>query len=63
MISDKIQNASKALGALAGVVSEEAWATIRCIRAELTDAADQAHEMETNMPVDVPPAETAPARA
>lgn len=51
MIAEKIQNANKALGALAGNVSDEAWAAIRCIRAELTDAADQVAEMESNCPV------------
>lgn len=51
MIAEKIQNASKALAALAGNVSDEAWAAIRCIRAELTDAAEQVQDMETNWPV------------
>lgn len=49
MIAEKIQNASKALGALAGRMDPEVWANIRCIRAELTDAADQVAELETNL--------------
>ncbi|MHC1700315.1 MAG: hypothetical protein AB9900_04945 [Humidesulfovibrio sp.] len=51
MIAEKIQNASKALGALGGQVNENVWAAIKCIRAELTDAADQVQDMETNWPV------------
>jgi hypothetical protein len=63
MIAEKIQNANKALGALAGTVPDETWANIRCIRAELTDAADQVAELETNLPVHDAPADAAPARA
>lgn len=51
MIAEKIQNASKALGALADRMDPEVWAAVRCIRAELTDAADQVEDMETNWPV------------
>jgi len=51
MIAAKIKNASKALGALGGQVDENVWAAIKCIRAELTDAADQVEDMENNWPV------------
>ncbi len=49
MIADKIKNASKALGVFGGKVNEEVWATIKCIRAELADAADQVAELESNL--------------
>ena len=49
MIADKIKNASKALGVFGGQVNEEVWATIKCIRAELADAADQVAELESNL--------------
>lgn len=56
MIADKIKNASKALGALGGQVNEDVWAAIKCIRAELVDAADQVEEIEANwdVPTNVP---------
>lgn len=46
MIAEKIRNATAALGVLAGQVPEEAWGLLRCVRAELLDAADSAEVME-----------------
>lgn len=49
MVYEKIMNVSKALGTLAGNVSEEQWAMIRMAKAELLDAADMARELESSM--------------
>ncbi|SNS06114.1 hypothetical protein SAMN04488503_2507 [Humidesulfovibrio mexicanus] len=50
MLAEKIRNARKALSALGGQVSEDAWAAIKCIQHELDDAGDQAEEIERNWP-------------
>ncbi len=56
MIADKIKNARKALSALGGKVDEDVWAAIKCVQAELDDAADQVEEIESNwdVPTNVP---------
>lgn len=46
MIAEKIRNASAALGVLAGQVTEDQWALLRCVKGELDDAAEQAGFME-----------------
>ncbi|MFZ5428075.1 MAG: hypothetical protein ACOZEN_14000 [Thermodesulfobacteriota bacterium] len=49
MIAEKIQSVRMALGVLAGQVSEEQWEMIKMARAELSDAADTAKEMESRL--------------
>ena len=49
MIQEKITDAALALGNLAGQVSEEQWETIRLVRQELFDAADQADHLERGL--------------
>lgn len=50
MIHEKIQNAVTAINGMAGRVSEEAWQELKCVRAELADAAEMAGIMENHVP-------------
>lgn len=52
MIHEKIRGSIVAINALAGQVSEEAWDSLKCARAELADAANMAEAMETRIPVE-----------
>lgn len=61
MIANKIRNARKALSALGGNVTEDVWAVIKCIQAELDDAATQAEQVEELLPV--PPRAVNPVTA
>jgi hypothetical protein len=63
MIADKIRNARKALSALGGQVSEDVWATIKCIQHELDDAGDQVAEIESTWEVPQTPQNQKPAAA
>lgn len=54
MIANKIRNARKALSALGGNVTEDVWAVIKCIQAELDDAATQAQQIEELLPATAP---------
>lgn len=46
MIAEKIKDVGLALGVLAGQVSEEQWALLKGLRADLTAAAEQVEEIE-----------------
>jgi len=58
MVHEKVNDAALALGGLAGQVSEEQWETIRRVRQELFDAADQALHLERGL--EAPQIETCP---
>lgn len=51
MIAEKITGASNTLRGLAGQVHEEVWELIRVACAELEDAAEQAKNLETLLPI------------
>jgi hypothetical protein len=51
MVHEKIVDSALALGGLAGQVDQEQWDTIRRVRQELFDAADQAQRLEQNLEV------------
>jgi hypothetical protein len=49
MTHKKIEGTIAAIGGMAGRVSEDVWAELKCIRAELIDAAAQAEALENHI--------------
>ncbi|MDR2502941.1 MAG: hypothetical protein LBD82_00910 [Deltaproteobacteria bacterium] len=52
MITEKINGCVMAINALAGQVPDDAWQSLKCIRAELVDAADMTQAVEERVTVE-----------